>query len=118
MKLVQHRGHLPRMVWALEPGVPLWKVAPTHDEDGSSLCDFMVLIPRLKSRQPLYICNAQSHIAGVLEHYPEVVFANMDMELNVLWISHRYRSGLMVEIVSAIRQRVPEAVLVAHNARV
>jgi hypothetical protein len=101
----------------MQPGVPLWKIAPTRDEDGVSLCDFMVLIPRLKSRQAGYIGNAQNWIAGVLERHEEVVFANMDLKLNLLWVSHRYRAGLMLEIVSAIRLHLPEAVLVAHNTR-
>lgn len=101
----------------MQPGVPLWKLAPTRDEEGVRLCDFMLLIPRLKSRSVLYIGNAQFHIAAVLERHHEVVFANMDMKLNLLWVSHRYRSGLMLEIVSAIRLEVPEAVLVAHNTR-
>jgi hypothetical protein len=108
---------LPRAGLQLQPGVPLWKIAPTRDEDGVSLCDFMVLIPRLKSRQAGYIGNAQSWIAGVLERHDEVVFANMDLKLNLLWVSHRYRAGLMLEIVSAIRLQLPEAVLVAHNTR-
>lgn len=101
----------------MQPGVPLWKLAPTRDEEGTLLCDFMLLIPRLKSRSTLYISNAQSHMAAVLERHHEVVFANMDLKLNVLWVSHRYRAGLMLEIVSAIRMGIPEAVLVAHNTR-
>ena len=101
----------------MQPGVPLWKLAPTRDEFGKKLCDFMVLIPRLKLQQPGYIGNAQSWIEGVLKRHQEVVFANMDLKLNVLWVSHRYRAGLMLEIVSAIRLRLPEAVLVAHNTR-
>jgi hypothetical protein len=101
----------------MQPGVPLWKLAPTRDEQGTRLCDFMVLIPRLKTRQSFYIGNVQSHIATVLERHVEVVFANMDLKLNLLWVSHRYRSGLMLEIISAIRLQVPEAVLVAHTTR-
>ncbi len=101
----------------MQPGVPLWKLAPTRDESGKLLCDFMVLIPRLKMQQPAYIGRAQSWIAGVLNRHQEVVFANMDLKLNLLWVSHRYRAGLMLEIVSAIRQQFPEAVLVAHNTR-
>jgi hypothetical protein len=108
---------LPRTGLQMQPGVPLWKLAPTRDETGKLLCDFMVMIPRLKSRQPGYIGNAQNWIAGVLERHDEVVFANMDLKLNLLWVSHRYRAGLMLEIVSAIRLHLPEAVLVAHNTR-
>jgi hypothetical protein len=98
----------------MQPGVPLWKLAPTRDEAGVRLCDFMVLIPRLKTRHSSYIGNAQSYIAKVLRHHEEVVFANMNLKLNLLWVSHRYRAGLMLEIVNAIRLQVPEAVLVAH----
>lgn len=101
----------------MQPGVPLWKLAPTRDESGKLLCDFMVLIPRLKTQQPAYVSEAQNWIAGVLRRYEEVVFANMNLKLNLLWVSHRYRAGLMLEIVSAIRMRLPEAVLVAHNTR-
>lgn len=108
---------LPRPGLQVQPGVPLWKLAPTRDEAGKLLCDFMVLIPRLKFRQPGYIGNAQNWIAGVLERHEEVVFANMDLRLNLLWVSHRYRAGLMLEIVGAIRLHLPEAVLVAHNTR-
>jgi len=108
---------LPRTGLQMQPGVPLWKLVPARDEAGKLLCDFMVLIPRLKFRQPGYIGNAQNWIAGVLERHEEVVFANMDLRLNLLWVSHRYRAGLMLEIVSAIRLQLPEAVLVAHNTR-
>jgi hypothetical protein len=108
---------LPRAGLAMQPGVPLWKLAPTRDEQGVRLCDFMVLIPRLKSRHPSYIGSAQNYIAGVLKRYEEVVFANMDLKLNLLWVSHRYRAGLMLEIINAIRLQIPEAVLVAHTTR-
>ncbi|MEW6131910.1 MAG: hypothetical protein AB1591_01915 [Pseudomonadota bacterium] len=98
----------------MQPGVPLWKLAPTRDESGKLLCDFMVLIPRLKLQQPGCVGKAQNWIAGVLNRHQEVVFANMDLKLNLLWVSHRYRAGLMLEIVGAIRLYLPEAVLVAH----
>jgi hypothetical protein len=113
----QQSEFLPRPGLQIQPGVPLWRLAPTRDEAGVRLCDFMVLIPRLKFRQPNYIGNAQNWIAGVLRQHEEVVFANMDLKLNLLWVSHRYRAGLMLEIVRDIRLQVPEAVLVAHTTR-
>ncbi len=108
---------LPRAGLHMQPGVPLWKLAPTRDESGQLLCDFMVLIPHLKTQQAVYIGNAQNWITGVLKQHKEVVFANMDLKLNLLWVSHRYRAGIMLEIVGAIRLQLPEAVLVAHNTR-
>lgn len=117
MKLTWHHDHSLKTGPDIQPGLPLWQVVPTRDEHGERLCDFMMLIPRLKSRRPMYIQHAQSHIANVLSRHSEVVFANINLELNVLWVSHRYRLGLMLEIVNSIRLRVPEAVLVAHNTR-
>lgn len=117
MKPVRHQGSTLQACTEIQPGLPLWKVVPTRDEQGELLCDFMMIIPKLKTRQPMYVQRAQSHIAEVLSRYGEVVFANINLELNVLWVSHRYRSGLMLEIVNSIRLRVPEAVLVAHNTR-
>lgn len=108
---------LPRAGLQMQPGVPLWKLAPTRDEHGVRLCDFMVLIPRLNLRQLNYLEDSQAYIASVLKRYEEVVFANMDLKLNLLWVSHRYRAGLMLEIVSAIRLQLPEAVLVAQTTR-
>ncbi len=115
MLLVQRSEHALRPAPAIRPGEPLWKIAPTHDENGTALCDFMMLMPKLKSRQAEYIQHTQSHLAAVLSCYPEVVFANLDMRLNLLWVSHRHRRGLMGEMVTAIRLQVPEAVLVAHH---
>jgi hypothetical protein len=43
------------------------------------------------------------------------MFADFNLKLNVLWVSHKYRPGLMAEIVSALRARAPEFKLVAHN---
>ena len=99
----------------LSPGEPLWKRVPTRDETGRLLADFMMLIPKLKSRPNPYIQAAAAYIKAVLSRHDEVVFADVNLELNVLWVSHRYRPGLMWEIVSAVRLRLPEAVLVAHQ---
>ena len=101
--------------WPLSPGEPLWKRVPTRDQTGRRLADFMMLIPKLKSRPDPYIQAAVAYIKAVLSRHDEVVFADVNLELNVLWVSHRYRPGLMWEIASAVRSRLPEAVLVAHQ---
>lgn len=113
--LTRHKGCEFKAVSQIEPGEPLWKLAPTRDENGKPLCDFMVLIPKLGKRAPEHVSFVYGHISSVLDRYDEVVFANMDLALNLLWVSHKHRHGLAVEIVCAIRQNVPEAVLVAHN---
>jgi hypothetical protein len=99
---------------APSPGLPLWQLAPTHDASGHLLTDFMMLIPRLRSRPPIEIERASRDIQAVLARHQDVVFADLNLKLNLLWVSLRPRQGAISELVAAIRLRVPEAVLVAH----
>jgi hypothetical protein len=96
------------------PGTPLWQLAPTRDSNGRMLTDFMMLIPRLRSRSAAEIERASRDIQAVLALHKEVVFADLNLRLNVLWVSLRPRQGAIAELAAAIRLRVPEAVLVAH----
>lgn len=100
------------------PGEPLWKYAPTRDEDGRSFVDFMMIIPKLKKKPQNYIDRTLKEIEIVLSQYRHiVVFANMNLQINCLWISHRQQPGFCQELVTAIRNRVPEAMLVGDIAR-
>jgi hypothetical protein len=98
------------------PGLPLWQLAPTRDSAGRRLTDFMMLIPHLRSRPPAEIERASRDIQAVLALHQEVVFADLNLKLNLLWVSLRPRPGAISELVAAIRPSVPEAVLVAHYA--
>jgi hypothetical protein len=100
------------------PAGPLWKVAPTRDEDGKSFVDFMMIIPKLKKKPQKYIDKTLNDIQMVLSQYSHVVvFANMNMKINCLWISHRAQPGICRELVSAIRKYVPEATVVGDMTR-
>jgi hypothetical protein len=101
---------------AVSPAVPLWQLAPTHDAGGHLLTDFMMLIPRLRTRPLIEIERASRDIQAVLALHQDVVFADLNLKLNLLWVSLRPRPGAISELVAAIRLRVPEAVLVAHYA--
>ncbi|VAW57754.1 hypothetical protein MNBD_GAMMA07-2232 [hydrothermal vent metagenome] len=102
----------------VEPGVPLYKLAPTRDENGISFIDFMLIIPKLKKKPQNYIDRTLKDIHMVLSRYgSDVVFANMDLKINCLWVSHRPKPGLCKELTSAIRQYVPEAMLVGDISR-
>lgn len=98
------------------PGLPLWQLAPTRDASGCRLTDFMMLIPRLRSRPFAEVEQAMRDIQAVLALHQDVVFADFNLKLNLLWVSLRPRQGAISELAAAIRQRVPEAVLVAHYA--
>lgn len=97
------------------PGLPLWQVAPTRDLAGKRLTDFMMLIPRLRNRPQIEIERASREIQAVLALHQDVVFADLNLKLNLLWVSLRPRPGAISELAAAIRLRVPEALLVAHH---
>jgi hypothetical protein len=98
------------------PGMPLWQVVPTRDSAGRRLTDFMMLIPRLRSWPAVEIERTSRDIQAVLALHHDVVFADLNLKLNLLWVSLRPSPGAISELVAAIRLRVPGAVLVAHFA--
>jgi len=98
------------------PARPLWQRAPVQDDDGCLLSDFMMLIPKL-SRAPAFrrerVCVELSGLFR--EHGERVHFAELNLKLNVLWISVDAVPGLIPELVAAVRERIPEAVLIGHD---
>jgi hypothetical protein len=116
MGLVTFKSNFPLSGVTIEPGTPLWQIVPTRDEDGRPLADFMILIPGLRS-QPQYVLNTTlNNIQKVLEQCREVVFVNLNLKINVLWVSVNCRQGIIMELVTSIQRQVPEAVLVAQKA--
>lgn len=101
----------------LEAGTPLWKLVPTRDEDGRPISDFMMLIPGLARQSARVIEDTLKRIHGILAYYSDVVFANFNMRLNLLWVSVRNRPGITLEVATAIKVSVPEALLVAPKFR-
>lgn len=100
-----------------QPGEPLWRIVPTRDENGRLLTDFMMLIPRLCEKSASEIERVATHIRSILSLHSEVVFADLNLALNLLWVSLRPTRGAMAEIAAAIRVLVPEAVLVANQGQ-
>lgn len=94
---------------------PLRKRAPSHDENGRPLSDFMMLIPGLREKPKHLIDNTIQAVHMVLTHFSEtVVFAEFNLKLNLLWVSIRPVQGIRLKIASAIQEQVPEAKLVSH----
>ena len=99
----------------LKPAEPLRKRVPTQDTDGTPLSDLMIFIPRLKNKPQRLIARRMKEIECVLANYKHaVVFAELNVSINILWISVRSIPGICINITSAIKSRVPEAVLVGH----
>ena len=100
-----------------EGAEPLWKRVPTHGEDGRPLSDFMMIIPGLRSGGSLNAQEVIRKLQGVLELYRHaVVFADLNLRLSLLWVSVRPIPGICLELATAVKQRVPQALLVANRA--
>lgn len=99
----------------LDAGEPLRNRAPTVDEDGRAVSDFMVIFPGLRKKPMMQINQALRDVQLVLSHFSDVVvFAEMNVGLNLLWVSMKPVSGKRFEIAEALRCRIPEAKLVCH----
>ncbi len=97
----------------LTPAEPLWKIVPTRDEDGGPVSDVLMIIPKLKTKSEQHIKDTLANIEFALKQYSnEVLFANLDMKLNTLWVSFKAVPGVYIDIVSSLKTNVPEAVLV------
>ena len=106
----------PKAGTKVSPGVPLHEIAPTRGEDGKPLSDFMMIIPKLKHQSDDYIQDTLNRLEKVLNYYKEkVVFVDLNMKINVLWVTIKPVPGLILEISAAIKTQVPEALLVADH---
>lgn len=100
----------------LSPAEPLWQRVPTRDDDGKLLGDFMMIIPRLNTRSVPQQRTVVESLNSLLALYHEfVVFADLNLKLNILWVSHRQRNGIGLELAAAIHHCIPEAKLVAQH---
>jgi hypothetical protein len=106
----------PRRSIDLMPAEPLWKRAPGRDEEGRALSDFMMIIPGLCRQSSDYVQKTLTEIEGVLKLYGSaVVFAEMNLKINTLWVTVRPIPGICLELPAVLKYRVPEAMLVAHK---
>jgi hypothetical protein len=64
-------------------------------------------VPELSARLSL--------IEAALGRHVEVVFADLNLPLNLLWVSVRPRRGVILEISASIRLCEPAAVLVGER---
>ncbi len=112
------RANTPRRGLAYEPSQPLWRRLPSHDEQGRRLSDFMMIIPGLNKRGHEETRQRLAAVAAVLQRYDRVVvFADVNLRINTLWVSIRPVAGMCLEIPAAIKLAVPEAVLVASREK-
>ena len=94
---------------------PLYKRVPTHDEEGRPLSDFMMLIPGLRDWSKDRFLDRVAGIQAVLGQHKQVVFADLNVPLNLLWVSMLPELGLITRIAADLQARVPEAKLVGSD---
>lgn len=95
---------------------PLWKRAPTRDLTGKPYADFMMLIPGLSRFELAHVSTIINKIETVLNHYQEdIILADLNLKINVLWITIKARPGLSSEIAALLHHVVPEAKLVSQH---
>ena len=99
----------------LDAAEPLRRRVPTVDENGDFLSDFMVLIPGLRDKSQAFIQTMMGDLQATLAQFNEhVVFAELNLKLNLLWVSVKPRLNLAAEIAGAVQEILPNAKLVSH----
>ena len=111
-----HDQSLARGAAALQPAEPRWSRAPSRDVDGSPLSDFMMIIPGLRDQPERRRRRVVDILQQVLSDFaPFVVFADLNLKINVLWVTVRPRPGICVDLPTAIFARIPDARLVGFR---
>ena len=91
---------------------PLHERVPTHDDEGNALGDFMMLFPGLRDLAEVNLRSKVDILADILSQYREVVFVDLNIPFNLLWVSIKYKPGLVLELSTYVKMRIPEAKLV------
>ena len=100
----------------LSPDEPLYKRVPTRGPEGQRLADFMMIIPKLREKPEAALRATVAELEYVLGVYGRVVvYADLNLRLNLLWVSLKPVPGMTLEVATAIKSRVPEALLVANK---
>lgn len=95
---------------------PLWSRAPARDENGDPYIDFMMLIPGLKKQNEAGIESCLVKIRDSLSDFEEVVvYVDLNIKLNLLWVSAKPVPGISKHIVLAIQREIPHAKVVASD---
>ncbi len=101
-----------------QPSGPLWRRAPNKQADGASLADLMMLIPEMKHYSEVQINHLQNRLEEVLRAFGDkIVFTDINLKLNVIWITVLPEPGLCREVALAIREFVPDAVMVGDQLK-
>lgn len=74
----------------------------------------MVIFPGLRELPSHQLGERLLRLQSILQGFTEVVFADLNLPLNLLWVSVRPRPGVILELFRAMQWQLPEARLVGH----
>jgi hypothetical protein len=72
----------------------------------------MMLFPGLRDLAEVKLRSKVDILADILSQYREVVFVDLNVPLNLLWVSIKHKPGLVLELSTYVKMRIPEAKLV------
>ena len=99
-----------------QQATPLWTRAPSRDENGKPFIDFMMIIPGLKQADPVVVEGYMVKLRDSLQRFDEqVAYVDLNVRLNLLWVSARPVPGLTCVLVEAIQAVIPEAKVVTAD---
>jgi len=101
-----------RITQGIQSSQPLHKRVPVRDEEGKFLSDFMILVAGFRNWPGARQAEAVAKMQMVLGSFTEIVFADLNVPLNLLWVSVRARQGVIVDIYSEFHGCIPEARIV------
>ncbi len=75
----------------------------------------MMLIPKLGRCPQQHIKQTLDNLQAAMNDYQQaIVFVDLNLKLNVLWVSVKPIPGICLELPAAIKSRVPEALLIGQ----
>ncbi|GMR16723.1 MAG: hypothetical protein BMS9Abin31_1094 [Gammaproteobacteria bacterium] len=75
----------------------------------------MMLIPGIRSFEPSHFRDIVNKLEAVLKHFEDdIILADLNLKINVLWVTMQAHQGLTADIAALIHHVVPEAKLVSQ----
>lgn len=96
-----------------QPGSALWRRVPTRDPDGQLYNDCLFMLPGLKAGDAAHKRWVRSEIQAVCQTFADqVVFAELNEQVQTLWITIPVQPGLAGQLLAALRARLPHLLIV------
>lgn len=94
---------------AYGPGGPLYRRAPTRASAGRPVSDLMLLLPGVRGALEPVLNRVSAELQAVLGCFgDQVLFAELNLKLGLLWVTVPGEPGLCHEVAQAIRAQLPE----------